>query len=192
MGDAFLEHLVGRQPNRVNEALILQELVHLGRGEGRMHEAVDRHLERVAKRGEADRRNGFYRRYLLTELGRIELCVPRTRRFGSFKVVRAYARRAGHIDRMILACFVLGLSTRKVSKALLPVLGVPVSASTVSRVAKTLDAAVASLSSITSPRISMALRERAAEAFCISKPSCFTVLGLPPGLPDFPFSNLAT
>ena len=111
--------------------------------EGRMVEAVDRHLERMSEGDQADRRNGVCRRWLLTELGRIELCVPRTRRFGSFKVVRAYARRAGHIDRMILACFVLGLSTRKVSKALLPELGVPVSASTVSRVAKTLDAAVA-------------------------------------------------
>lgn len=111
--------------------------------EGRMHEAVDRHLERTAERGAADRRNGFYRRWLLTELGRIELCVPRTRHFSSLQVVRAYARRAGHIDRMILACFVLGLSTRKVAVALLPVLGVPVSPATVSRVAKTLDAAVA-------------------------------------------------
>jgi transposase-like protein len=44
---------------------------------------------------------------------------------------------------MILACFVLGLSTRKVAKALMPVLGRPVSAATVSQVAKTLDAAVA-------------------------------------------------
>ena len=89
------------------------------------------------------RRNGVYRRWLLTELGRIELCVPRTRRFSPLTVVRAYARRAGHIDRMILACFVLGLSMRKVSRALLPVLGAPVSPATVSRIAKTLDAAVA-------------------------------------------------
>jgi transposase-like protein len=44
---------------------------------------------------------------------------------------------------MILACFVLGLSTRKVATALLPILGRPVSASTVSQVAKSLDAAVA-------------------------------------------------
>jgi len=42
--------------------------------------------------------------------------------------VRAYARRAPHIDRMILACFVLGLSTRKVATALLPILGRRVSA----------------------------------------------------------------
>lgn len=44
---------------------------------------------------------------------------------------------------MILACFVLGLSTRKVAVALLPVLGRPVSPATVSRVARQLDVAVA-------------------------------------------------
>ncbi len=58
-------------------------------------------------------------------------------------MVRAYARRAAHIDRMILACFVLGLSTRKVAIALLPILGRRISAATVSQIAKTLDAAVA-------------------------------------------------
>ena len=70
---------------------------------------VDRHLEEMARRGTADRRNGAYSRWLLTELGRIELCVPRTRRFIPTGVIQAYARRAPHIDRMILACFVLGL-----------------------------------------------------------------------------------
>ncbi len=72
--------------------------------QGRMREAIDRHLDEMARRGEADRRNGFYLRHLLTELGRIELCVPRTRRFNAIAVVRAYGRRAAHIDRMILAC----------------------------------------------------------------------------------------
>jgi transposase-like protein len=73
----------------------------------------------------------------------IELHVPRTRTVNALKVVRAYARRARHVDRLILACFVLGLSTRKVAAALLPVLGRPVSPATVSAVAKQLDAAVA-------------------------------------------------
>jgi transposase-like protein len=91
----------------------------------------------------ADRRNGSYTRHLLTELGDIELSVPRTRHDNPKRIVRAYARRSGDVDRMILACFVLGLSTRKVAEALLPVLGQRVSASTVSEVAKTLDAAVA-------------------------------------------------
>ena len=44
---------------------------------------------------------------------------------------------------MIHACFVLGLSTRKVAVALLPVLDRRLSASTVSQVAKALDIRVA-------------------------------------------------
>jgi putative transposase len=111
--------------------------------EGRMDALIDEHLERMVELGEADRRNGCYRRWLLTELGAIELAVPRTRTFSALRVVRAYARRAKDVDRMILACFLLGLSTRKVATALLPILGRPVSPATVSAVAKQLDGAVA-------------------------------------------------
>jgi transposase-like protein len=110
--------------------------------EGQMRGHIDSYLEELDMRTEADRRNGSYSRHLLTELGDIELQVPRTRRYSGLKVVRAYARRAQHIDRMILACFVLGVSTRKVAEALLPVLGEPVSAATVSRVGKQLDEVV--------------------------------------------------
>jgi putative transposase len=111
--------------------------------EGRMAEAVDGYLDRLGVADAPDRRNGFYPRSFLTELGDIELQVPRTRRFSPVAVLRAYARRAPEIDRAILAGFVLGLSTRKVGEVLLALLGRPVSAATVSRVAKQLDAAVA-------------------------------------------------
>ena len=82
-------------------------------------------------------------RHLLSELGDLELRVPRTRRFCPTEVLKSYARRGPEIDRTILAGFVLGLSTRKVGEVLLALLGRRVSAATVSRVAKTLDAAVA-------------------------------------------------
>jgi transposase-like protein len=108
----------------------------------RLAEAVDRWLDGIAEEV-ADRRNGSYRRHLLSELGDIELSVPRTRRYCPSEVLRAYARRAPEIDRVILAGFVLGLSTRKVGEALLALLGRPVSAATVSTVAKSLDTAVA-------------------------------------------------
>jgi putative transposase len=111
--------------------------------EERMAAEVDRHLASIAARGLADRRNGSYPRHLLSELGDIELCVPRTRRFSPTAVLRAYRRRADQVDRLILACFVLGISTRKIAEALLPILGRAVSAGTVSRVARRLDAAVA-------------------------------------------------
>jgi len=45
-----------------------------------------------------------------------------------FKVLRAYGCRVRHVDRMISACFVLGVSTRKVAQVLLAILGEPVSA----------------------------------------------------------------
>lgn len=112
--------------------------------EDRMAEAVDGHLERLDVKGDGpDRRNGYYRRHLLSELGDIELAVPRTRQYSPTAVLRAYSRRSPEIDRVILASFVLGLSTRKVGEMLLALLGRPVSATTVSAVAKTLDAAVA-------------------------------------------------
>jgi putative transposase len=111
--------------------------------EDQMAAAVDRYLDQLAAEDAADRRNGYYRRRLLTELGDIELQVPRTRRYSPVEVIRAYARRTREIDRVILAGFVLGLSTRKVGETLLALLGRSVSASTVSQVAKTLDAAVA-------------------------------------------------
>lgn len=111
--------------------------------EDQMAAAVDRHLDQLGAEDAADRRNGYYRRHLLTELGDIELEVPRTRRYSPTEVIRAYARRTREIDRVILAGFVLGLSTRKVGETLLALLGRSVSAATVSQVAKTLDAAVA-------------------------------------------------
>lgn len=108
----------------------------------RMKNRIDQYLEEIDSRDEEDRRNGFYSRHLLTELGDIELHVPRTRHFSAVKVIKAYARRCENIDRTILACFVLGLSTRKVSKALLGILGETISPTTVSRVARILDGAV--------------------------------------------------
>ena len=110
--------------------------------QAQMAAAVDARLDRLAMADAPDRRNGTYRRHLLTELGDIELAVPRTRRYCPTEVLRAYSRRAGEIDRMILAGFVLGLSTRKVGETLLALLGRKVSATTVSQVAKTLDGAV--------------------------------------------------
>ena len=68
-----------------------------------MAEAVDDWLDSLDGSAMRDRRNGSYSRHLLTELGDIELSVPRTRRFCPSEVLRSYARRAPEIDRAILA-----------------------------------------------------------------------------------------
>lgn len=115
--------------------------------EHRLRGAVDAYLHAVQRQGLPDRRNGSYPRHLLTELGDLELAIPRTRTFSPLAILRQYAgrfaRRAAPVERLILLAFTLGLATRKVGRALLPLLGEPVSAATVSQVAKQLDAAVA-------------------------------------------------
>jgi putative transposase len=87
-----------------------------------------------------DYRNGHYVRHLLTEMGDLELLVPRSRK-GNFplKLFERYARRCRSVDQVLLACFCLGLSTRKAASVLAPVLGEKVSATTVSRIARDLD-----------------------------------------------------
>jgi putative transposase len=118
----------------------LQELLEKG-----MSNWLDAQLDDIRRREGvgSDRRNGGYKRHLLTEVGDIALCVPRTRRVSAAHLLRRFRRRPAHIDRMILESFTLGLSTRKVARALLPVLGEMISAATVSNIAKQLDASVA-------------------------------------------------
>jgi transposase-like protein len=108
----------------------------------RMTQKLRFHLAEREAGGIPDRRNGHYMRHLLTELGDVLVSVPRTRTYNPVEVIRAYARRSQDVDRLILASFLLGLSTRKVGEALLSILGEKVSPATVSRVAKTLDKAV--------------------------------------------------
>lgn len=99
-------------------------------GVSRYEHAADRH----------DYRNGYYVRHLLTEMGDLELLVPRSRK-GKFpsKLFERYARRCRSVDKVLLACFCLGLSTRKAASVLVPVLGEKVSACTISRIARDLD-----------------------------------------------------
>ncbi len=110
--------------------------------EQRMHNQIDRHLEDMRQQGVADRRNGVYPRHLMTELGDIELLVPRTRTFSPTVFLQRYARRLFPVERLVLLAFIFGLSTRKVGQTLLPILGEKISPSTVSRIAQQLDTAV--------------------------------------------------
>lgn len=101
------------------------------------------YLEEIRSQGGTERANGTYRRQLLSSMGAIELEIPRTRKRSFRGMLIRYARRCQEVDQLILKCFVLGLSTRKVGEALLPILGERVSPTTVSRVAKVLDQSVA-------------------------------------------------
>jgi len=110
--------------------------------ETRMHNSIDTHLEQMRTTGLPDRRNGSFFSHLLTEVGDLELQIPRTRTFSAHVLLKRFARRTASIERTILMTFLLGLSTRKVGPALLSILGEPISPSTVSHIAKQLDQSV--------------------------------------------------
>lgn len=110
--------------------------------ESQLHNQIDTYLEGMQRQGIPDRRNGYFHRHLVTELGDLELQVPRTRTFSPASLLKQLGRRLRSVERLILLTFALGLSTRKVGCALLPILGERVSATTVSRISRQLDQAV--------------------------------------------------
>lgn len=94
--------------------------------------------------GKQDSRNGYYERDLETVFGLLEdLRIPRTRS-NTFqtKLFAKYQRRQKQVAKLIREMFVHGISTRRIAEVLTPLLGIEPSASTVSRIAKTLDAEV--------------------------------------------------
>ncbi len=101
-----------------------------------------RPYERTSAR--LDYRNGGYRRWLATELGAIELRVPRARvlAYAPSFLERA-ARRTGLVDRVLRQAFLRGLSTRETARLATELTGLPLSAASVSRLAARLDAQVA-------------------------------------------------
>ena len=103
--------------------------------------AASRYRRTEVRRGY---RNGCYERDLVTQLGVIAgIRVPRARTRVEQRVFRRYQRRHGVVDALIREMFLAGVSTRRVGQVLSVLLGEPVSAQTVSRLARSLDQEVA-------------------------------------------------
>lgn len=90
-------------------------------------------------------RNGFYQRDLATQMGIVTaIRVPRARTESvKSSVFSRYQRRQEQVNAAIRNVFLAGVSTRRVGETLEALIGERVSAQTVSRVARTLDAEVA-------------------------------------------------
>ena len=80
-------------------------------------------------------RNGARAKKLLTEVGPVEIDVPRDRD-GSFdpKIVRKHQRRLGGVDEMVISLTAKGLTTGEVQAHLVEVYGAEVSRETVSKI----------------------------------------------------------
>lgn len=91
-----------------------------------------------------DYRNGYYERDFESCFGVLKkLRVPRTRS-GKFRcsLFAKFARRQRKVNELIRSLFLCGISQRSVAEVLGPFLGIEPSASTVSAIAKSLDAEV--------------------------------------------------
>lgn len=98
--------------------------------------------ERIKDR--LDYRNGHYTRNMDTAFGSIlNIKVPRSRS-GLFEpsMFKKYQRRQESVNQSIINCFLLGVSTRNVKDVLKPLLGINISASTVSNATKAVDTLV--------------------------------------------------
>ncbi len=130
--DYILEECRGSVKSLLEEVLRTEFDLHLG---------FEPYERRVGKR---DSRNGYYERDLESVFGLLEdLRIPRSRN-GTFrtKLIERYQRRQKKVGRFIREMFVRGVSTRRIGEVLAPLLGIEPSASTISRIAKTLDAEV--------------------------------------------------
>jgi transposase-like protein len=93
-------------------------------------------------------RSGYYRRQLITRVGKIELRVPQDRQ-GQFstELFERYQRSERALVLALVESYIVGVSTRKVKKITEQLCGHQVSASTVSRMVKKLDEQLALFSS---------------------------------------------
>jgi len=139
-------------PHLMNECkrLVCDEPTELGRRmlERLLNELLDDEMdghcgaglyERVAER--RDRRNGSYQRTLRARAGALQLRVPRSRAGGfCSELLPRYRQVASELDEGIRQMYLKGVSTRQVGALLEVLCGSGVSASTVSRVTRALEA----------------------------------------------------
>ena len=94
---------------------------------------MDHHL--AGESGAANSRNGYGRKSVVTDSGRIALEVPRDRQ-GSFDplLIAKYQRRFPGFDDKIISMYARGMSTREIAGHLLDLYGIEVSADLISTV----------------------------------------------------------
>jgi putative transposase len=132
VSDSLSEHLRGK----------IAELI-VGLVDAQIDDVVG--AERYAHETRGGYRHGHRERAITTSFGRADVLLPRARVFTSggrseefqSDLIRRYRRRSAEVDGSILRSYLAGENTRRVQKALEPMLkGAPLSKSSVSRVVK--------------------------------------------------------
>src|SRR3954465_6700393 len=96
---------------------------------------MDHHLERGEPDGGANTRNGYGRKTVLTDTGRMAIAVPRDR-LATFdpQLIAKYRRRLPGFDGKVVSMYARGLSVREIRGHLLDLYGIEVSPDLISAV----------------------------------------------------------
>src|SRR5690348_185879 len=96
---------------------------------------MDHHLDGGEPDGRANSRNGYGRKTVLTDNGRLEIAVPRDR-LSTFdpQLIAKYRRRLPGFDGKVVSMYARGLSVREIRGHLLDLYGIEVSPDLISAV----------------------------------------------------------
>ena len=134
--DALLDQLLGGadaktafDPNGLLDAL------KKALAERALNAEIDHHLDGEAAEGRPNSRNGYGKKTVLTDTGRMELEVPRDR-LASFdpQLIAKYQRRFPGFDEKIVSMYARGMSTREIQGHLRELYGIDASPDLISAV----------------------------------------------------------
>ena len=131
--DAILDQLLaGADPKTAFESDGLLDALKKALAERALNAEMDHHL---AGEDAGNTRNGYGRKTVTTETGRIELAIPRDRQ-ATFdpQLIAKYQRRFPGFDEKIVSMYARGMSTREIAGHLRDLYGIEVSADLVSAV----------------------------------------------------------
>ena len=96
---------------------------------------LDHHLDDEDEQSNGNHRNGYSRKRVLTDDGRLDLSIPRDRR-GRFepKLVEKHCRRLPGFDDKVISMYARGMSTREIQGHVRELYGIEVSPELVSKV----------------------------------------------------------
>src|SRR3954468_10710153 len=134
-GELLDRLLAGRDPQSALGRDGLVEELKRSLAERALNAEMDHHLDGEAAEGRSNSRNGYGRKTLLTETGKLPIAVPRDR-LSTFEpqLIAKYRRRLPGFDDKIVSMYARGMTVREIEGHLADLYGIDVSPDLISAV----------------------------------------------------------